>query len=267
MKLPKIPFPERTDYRTAKKRRSLWDYILRPLNIFFYHKMMCTARHTAKSGIENKLNADTLPQHAWETFDGIERCGGEVILEGLANVPATPKTPAVYIGNHMSTLETVSVPALLRPQHSTFVVKESLFEMMIFKHIMKGLRCIPMTRSNPIADLKRLYKEGRVHVQEGTSVIIFPQKTRAVEFKPDEFSSIGVKFAKREKIPVVPMALKTDMWGLGKKFTDFGPVDRSKKVHFALGEPMMVTRDNEKEVHEACIKFIEDKLKEWNEEA
>ena len=266
MKLTPPPFEERTNYKTEKVKRSFLDIILRPFNLYFYHRMMRTARHTAKSGRDGVLDASTLPTHAWETMEGVELCGGEIITEGLENVPGEAKNPVIFIGNHMSSLETMSLPVFLRPQHVTFVVKESLFDYPFFGDIMRGLRCIPMTRTNPAADLKRLFKDGKQHISEGTSVIVFPQKTRGVEFVEEEFNSIGIKLARREKVPIIPIALKTDLWGLGKKISDYGPVDRSQKVRFAVGKPMEVTKENEQEAHEYCLKFIGDKLKEWEAE-
>ena len=61
-----------------------------------------------------------------------------------------------------------------------------------------------------------LMSKGVEHLKNGTSVIVFPQKTRAAEFNPEEFNSIGVKLAKRAGVPVQPLALDTSFWGRGK---------------------------------------------------
>jgi len=74
-----------------------------------------------------------------------------------------------------------------------------------------------------------------------------------------------VKLAKKAGVPVVPLALKTDFHGLGRKIKDFGPVDRSKTVHFRFGEPLQVT-GNGREAHEACLNFITENLKAWGGE-
>jgi len=48
------------------------------------------------------------------------------------------------------------------------------------------------------------------------SVLIFPQTTRDLRFDPNKFNTLGIKLAKRAKVPVIPVAVKTDAWGMGK---------------------------------------------------
>ena len=147
---------------------------------------------------------------------------------------------------------------------SIFVVKESLMTYPVFGHIMKGMKCIPMTRNSPAQDLKTLLKEGTKALKEGTSVIIFPQKTRGVEFKPEEFNSIGCKLARRAGVPMQPIALETSFWGKGKKVSDYGPINRQNPVRYAFGEAMDIDAKNEKEVHQKCLDFILGKLDQWH---
>ena len=51
-------------------------------------------------------------------------------MENIARDPA----PVVFIGNHMSTLETMVLPGLIAPHREvTFVVKESLVKPSAFR--------------------------------------------------------------------------------------------------------------------------------------
>ena len=63
-------------------------------------------------------------------------------------------------------------------------------------------------------------------------------------------------------MPVVPIALKTDAWGLGQKYKDFGKIDPSKTVHICFGDPIQI-QDNGKEAHEQIVRFISGKLRKW----
>jgi 1-acyl-sn-glycerol-3-phosphate acyltransferase len=63
-------------------------------------------------------------------------------------------------------------------------------------------------------------------------------------------------------VPVVPFALKTDAWGLGRRLKDLGPIRPEKTVHIHFSEPMMV-RGNGKEEHHMIVEFIEKKLAAW----
>jgi 1-acyl-sn-glycerol-3-phosphate acyltransferase len=56
--------------------------------------------------------------------------------------------------------------------------------------------------------------------------------------------------------------LKTDTWGIGRLFKDFGKIDPSKSVRIAFGEPIHVT-GNGKQEHQEILTFIGDTLQRW----
>ena len=173
------------------------------------------------------------------------------------------KGPCVFLSNHMSTLETFVLPAIIASiKPVTFVVKESLVETPVFKYVMRSRDPITVGRANPREDLKAVFEGGTGRLNAGISIIIFPQTTRFLDFDPKKFNTIGIKLAKKANVPVVPVALKTDAWGNGRVFKDFGKMDPSKIVHFAFGEPLRI-RDRGTEEHEKVLEFISSKLKEW----
>ena len=71
-----------------------------------------------------------------------------------------------------------------------------------------------------------------------------------------------VKLAKKAGVPVVPVALKTDAWGNGKRLKDFGRIDPLKKVYFSFGEPFEVKGKGTEE-HQQIIDFIQGNLTKW----
>ncbi|MBM4144670.1 MAG: 1-acyl-sn-glycerol-3-phosphate acyltransferase [Nitrospira sp.] len=195
----------------------------------------------------------------------LENVGVKFEINGINNISSFDG-PAVFIGNHMSALETFVLPCIIQPlKPVTFVVKKSLIDTPVFKYLMRSRNPITVGRTNPREDLKAVLEEGIKKLQAGISIIIFPQSTRSVVFKPEEFNTLGVKLALRAGVPVVPFALKTDAWGIGKRLKDFGPIDRNKKVHFTFGEPMMVKGRGTSE-HETIIRFIQEKLQAWDKE-
>lgn len=122
----------------------------------------------------------------------------------------------------------------------TFVVKDSLVKHPFFGPIMRARNPIVVSRSNSREDFQTVMKRGQELLSEGISIIIFPQSTRTVEFKPKEFNSLGVKLARTAKVQVIPVAIKTDFWGNDKYLKDLGPIDRSKPIHMAFGEPLSI---------------------------
>ncbi|MFQ3574618.1 MAG: lysophospholipid acyltransferase family protein [Thermodesulfovibrionales bacterium] len=196
---------------------------------------------------------------------GLERAGVSLNIKGINNFKDL-EHPVIFIGNHMSILETTVLPAIIAPfKPVTFVVKESLVRYPLFKHIMIATKPITVTRTNPREDFKKVIKEGTEMLRQGISIIVFPQTTRTVVFNPDEFNTIGIKLAKNAQVPVIPIALKTDAWQNGKWFKDLGKILTKKKVYFAFGQPIYI-KDRGNEEHEQVIRFIQDHLKEWEDE-
>jgi 1-acyl-sn-glycerol-3-phosphate acyltransferase len=83
-----------------------------------------------------------------------------------------------------------------------------------------------------------------------------------VVFDSKKFNTLGVKLAKRCNVPVVPFALKTDAWGLGRRLKDFGRICPEKTVHIHFGAPMKI-QGSGKEEHNIVVEFIEKNLAGW----
>jgi 1-acyl-sn-glycerol-3-phosphate acyltransferase len=228
----------------------------------FYTKILgiiCRASKLAKKGLyDNRCWIES----SLTTIRALETVGGRFEVRGLEHIRGL-KSPAVFIGNHMSILETFVLPCLIQPMRDvTFVIKESLISYPFFGHVMRSRNPVVVGRENPREDLKLVLDEGRKRLEANISVVIFPQTTRSVEFDPGKFNTLGVKLANRGHVPAVPFALKTDAWGLGKRIKDFGPVHPEKTVHFHFGEPMMI-RGSGKEEHQAIVAFIRKNLAAW----
>ena len=108
-----------------------------------------------------------------------------------------------------------------------------------------------------------LFKVGEERISRGESFLIFPQGSRYPVFSKRKFSSIGSKLAERSGVPVIPLAVKTDILPTresGGIFKDFGTVDPSKDIRVACGP---VLRGSAKEMQVASIDWIAGKLSEW----
>ncbi len=201
-------------------------------------------------------------QGSQDILRALENVGVRVEITGMANIGKVDG-PAVFVGNHMSTLETFVLPCIIQPvKPVTFIVKKSLITMPVFGHVMRSRNPIVVGRVNPREDLRVVMEEGAEKIASGRSVIIFPQSTRSVVFIPEEFNSLGVKLASRTNVPVIPIALKTDAWGVGRLMKDFGPVDRNKAVHIEFGEPLRIAGRGAEE-HARIVSFIQERLKQW----
>ncbi|MGD9938176.1 MAG: lysophospholipid acyltransferase family protein [Clostridia bacterium] len=197
-----------------------------------------------------------------EVMSKLETCGARFHISGLDQVRAL-QGPAVFVANHMSTLETTLLPGLITPiRPCTYVVKEKLMHGPIWGPIMRSRDPIAVTRTDPRKDMDTVMTEGLRLLGSGRSIIIFPQGTRTDVFRRGGFNSLGVKLASRAGVPVMPVALKTDYWGNSPVFRGFGPVHRDRPVMLEFGPAIPVSGRGKAE-HEACLDFIESRLKSW----
>lgn len=213
---------------------------------------------------QGKYGSEEWWRSSLSSMQALERVGVEIEITGLKHLE-TFAGPCVFIGNHMSTMETICLPGVVQPyKDCTFVVKRGIVEYPVFKHIMLARDPVVVDRENPREDLKAVMEDGCKLLERGRSVIVFPQTTRTVDFDPEQFNSIGVKLAKRANVPVVPLALKTDAWGIGAMVKELGRIDPTKKIHLAFGAPIEIqSRGNDE--HKMIIDFIQAHLKQWQE--
>jgi 1-acyl-sn-glycerol-3-phosphate acyltransferase len=231
--------------------------------IVFYSNLARIVFKSSSQAKEGRYGNEEWARSSYEVMQMLEEVGITFEITGIDNFSGLAG-PSVFIGNHMSALETFTLPCIIEPfKDVTFVVKQSLIDYPVFRYVMRSRNPIVVGRTNPRDDLRAVLEGGAQILSGGRSLVIFPQTTRTPVFDPNEFNTIGIKLAKRSNVPIVPIALKTDAWGNGERIKDFGKIDPSKKVYFSFGRPMMV-KDRGVEEHNAVIAFIEKHLKQWN---
>lgn len=251
-------------YETPKdKKRVFMDKIFMGTRAYFLIRYVSMIVRLAKKAKNGNFHKDELMELGFTSIKILEDVGAKFYIEGLDNIRKVQDEPVVFVGNHMSTLETMVFPGVIEPiKPAVFVVKKSLLTFPIFGHIMKATTPIAVGRTNPREDLKTVMDEGRRKLEEGTSIVVFQQSHRNPNFDPEAFSSLGIKLAQKSKVKVIPFALKTDFWGNAKKIRDFGPIRRKEPVYFSFGEPIEF-EELGKDTNAKVIKFIEEKLEKW----
>ncbi len=194
-------------------------------------------------------------QGSLDVLRALENVGVFFEIRGIDHVKRL-EGACVFIANHMSMLETAVLPVIIQPlKEVTFIVKQSLLDYPVFKHILRSRDPIAVSRKNPRHDFKAVLEGGTKRLQAGRSIIVFPQTTRTLSFDSAQFNTIGIKLAKKAGVPVIPIGLVTDAWGNGKYIKDFGKIDPSKNVLFSFGEPLWIRGRGNKE-HAEILEFI-----------
>lgn len=250
--------PEKNNYTFLEKIRS-------DSRLYFTYKYARIVLRTRKEALRKIYDTKAWTDSSFEILQFIEKTGGIFHITGMENIVKSTG-PVLFISNHMSTLETMVLPCIIGPHRElTFVVKESLVKHPLFADVMRSRNPVVVGRTDPRKDFETVMNEGVEKLKNGISIVVFPQSTRNVDFKPEEFNSIGVKLGKKAGVDIVPVALKTDFWGNGKLIKELGPLDHNKHIHIKFGEPFKVT-GNGKEENLKIINFIKSSLQEWNSE-
>ena len=247
-------------YQTRKRRISWFAQIFPSLA--FYLRFAWSIFSASAKAKRSEYDGHQWCLSSLYVLDALERVGVQFEITGTEHLDSLD-TPCVFIGNHMSILETTILPAIIWPfRDVTFVVKQSLLDYPVFKHVMRARDPIGVSQDNPRADLVAMMEGGVTRLNKGISMIVFPQGERSIAFEANEFNTIGVKIARRAAVPIVPVALKTDAWENGRLLKDVGKIDPTKKVYFAFGEPMWV-EGRGTEQHQQVIQFVQEKLSSW----
>lgn len=250
-------------YRTSPKGVSLFAKAMP--SVVCYWRVLGLVFRSARMAERGRYDGEAWAQNSIAVIRALESVGVKFEITGVDNIKSFDG-PCVFISNHMSTLETFCLPGIILPfKPVTFVVKESLVSYPVFRHIMRAIGPIAVTRQTPREDLRAVLEGGELKLRKYMSIVIFPQTTRTTEFDPSEFNTLGVKLARRAGVPAVPVAVKSDAWGVGPLFLkDFGKIDPSKTVHISFGEPLEV-KGRGAEEHDKVVGFIGSKLREWRE--
>jgi 1-acyl-sn-glycerol-3-phosphate acyltransferase len=232
-------------------------------SLAYYPKMIGIVKRAARLANTGRYDAEEWIKSSLDTIASLESVGVRFSIENIGAFSGLEPS-CVFVGNHMSTMETFALPSMIRSYREvTFVVKKSLVEYPYFGQVMQSLNPIVVGRDNPREDLRVMLAGGMERLKNGVSLIVFPQTTRTTKFSREDFNSIGVKIAKRAGVPVIPVAIRSDAWGSdGWPIRDFGRIRPNIPAQFAFGEPIEVT-GNGREAQEEVVRFIQEKLGIW----
>jgi len=122
-------------------------------------------------------------------------------VQGLENIPASA---AIYLAKHQSAWETIALQIWTPP--AVFVLKRELLYIPFFGWALWGLRMIWIDRSAGKAALDKIVTQGKKRLNEGLSIIIFPEGTRVAPGQMGKFKAGGARLAVRTGASVIPIA-------------------------------------------------------------
>ena len=113
-------------------------------NLGFYAPMVWIVFKAGCNAMRNQYDGEAWTQSSEGIAHALESVGCRIEATGLEHFRSL-EGPCVFIGNHMSTLETFVLPSMIQPwKDVTFVVKESLLKYPFFGPVRAGVPVIPV---------------------------------------------------------------------------------------------------------------------------
>lgn len=130
----------------------------------------------------------------WWTFD----------VTGEDNLPSDDR-PVIYVANHQSQADIVSV--FLLSKQFRWLAKDSLFKIPFLGWAMSAAGYVPVKRGDRRSHIECM-RRSKEHLQQGTSMLFFPEGTRSADGLLQPFKSGAFKLATETQVDIVPITLQ-----------------------------------------------------------
>ena len=128
-------------------------------------------------------------------------CGVRWRVEGREHLPSTP---SVILAKHQSAWETLAFQQIFPPQ--VHVLKRDLLWLPFFGWGLALMSPIPIDRGRGLSALRQMARRGKVRLQQGFWVVVFPEGTRVKPGVRRKYRLGGAWLAAYAGAPVVPVA-------------------------------------------------------------
>ncbi|WP_186764512.1 lysophospholipid acyltransferase family protein [Pistricoccus aurantiacus] len=182
-------------------------------------------------------------------------CGVRYDIRGKQHLP---DGPCVILANHQSEWETVYLQ-LLKPPVCT-VLKRELLNLPIFGWALRLLHPIALDRSKPARAMRQVLTQGKTRLEEGLSVLIFPEGTRVLPGERRRYNKSGAVIACRAGMPVLPVAHNA-----GERWPGRHWVKNPGTLSLIVGEPIATQGRTPEDVLIEVENWIEARLVEISE--
>ncbi len=137
--------------------------------------------------------------------------GIDIRIKGTENIP---NRPVVVASKHQSAWDTGFFQSLF--PRSVYVMKKELLSIPLWGWSARKVRSIAVDRAGGASALKKMLADTRARLDEGRTIIIFPEGTRIAPGAQHDFHPGIAAIYKGADVAVVPVALNSGLfWGRG----------------------------------------------------
>ncbi|MEL0638320.1 MULTISPECIES: lysophospholipid acyltransferase family protein [Marinomonas] len=144
-------------------------------------------------------------------------CGVKIEIIGREHI--NKNRPVVLVANHQSEWETYVLQVLMAPVST--VLKKELLSVPFFGWGLRMVQPIAIDRSKRTNALKQIMSQGKERLEDGRSVLIFPEGTRTKPTETKEFNKGAAMLATSAKAPILPVVHNAGYAWPSKSFFKF----------------------------------------------
>lgn len=174
------------------------------------------------------------PEEERENILGATRTWGQnvtkkmnlnITVEGQTSLP---EGPVVFASNHQGYADIVAFCVAVQNKQFGFLAKKDLFDLPVFGRWIKRVRSVFLERDDARASLKAI-EQGIEYLEEGFSLVVFPEGTRSKGSEMGEFKKGSLRLATKLGLPVIPITIS----GTWRAYEEFGYI-KPAKAHFYI---------------------------------
>jgi 1-acyl-sn-glycerol-3-phosphate acyltransferase len=133
-------------------------------------------------------------------------CGIRHEIRGIENLP---DAPVIFLSKHQSAWETIFILRMWKGRPLCFVFKRELLFVPFFGWALGLLRMIPIDRGNPRRAFMQVVKRGKQRLEQGISIVMFPEGTRSAVGGQGKYQLGGAYLATASGATVIPVAVNS----------------------------------------------------------
>lgn len=136
-------------------------------------------------------------------------CNIDIEVRGRENIP---DGAAIFAVKHQSTWETAAMLTIV--PHVAYAMKAELLKIPFWKWYMTHAHHLSVDRKGGASSLRRMIEDTQAILDEGRSVVIFPEGTRTAPGTSVDYHPGIAAMYNHLDVPVVPVALNSGLfWG------------------------------------------------------
>jgi 1-acyl-sn-glycerol-3-phosphate acyltransferase len=182
-------------------------------------------------------------------------CGVKYALHGMDNLSGLEGVAVVVLVKHQSTYETFLMPVIL-PHPVSYVFKKELLRIPFFGWAIGCLDMIHIDRSQRAQAFAKVVEQGRVLLEKGNWVVMFPEGTRIDRGQVGGYKLGGARLAVQTGAHVVPVAVSS-----AKCWPRKALLKRAGTVDVSVGQPISSLGRSPEELMAQVQMWIESEMR------